>query len=283
VSPNMGRAQAQRVRRIFAYALLTAAIVVTVLPMLWAVGTSFKAPSDYFTRPPRLLPAEPTTMHYRALFEQVGFQRFLVNSAKVMIASTAIALAAGVTGAYSVTRFGTGGRIFLLLVLAQRMAPPVAIAIPFFILMLRLSLLNTWVGLTVTHVAMNLAVALWLMIGFFREVPRELDEAAMVDGCNRFSALVRVVLPLVAPGIAATAILISVFSWNEFFFAVVMTRTAQSQTVPVVVSSFVIPSIGFEWGLMAAAGVVSILPVLGLVFFAQRYLVKGLVSGSVKG
>ena len=279
----MRRSQARMLNRTAAYVLLTAAVVITVSPLLWAVGTSVKAPAEYFTRPPRLIPEEPTPVHYVALFERVGFQRFLLNSAKVMVASTAIALVAGVTGAYSVTRFGTGGRIFLLLVLMQRMAPPVAIAIPFFVLMLRVGLLNNWIGLAATHVAMNLAVALWLMIGFFREVPRELDEAAMVDGCTRFSALVRVVLPLAAPGIAATAILLSVFSWNEFFFAVVMTRTAQAQTVPVIVSSFVIPTIGLEWGLMAAAGVVAVLPVLVLAFFAQRYLVRGLVAGSVKG
>jgi len=207
----------------------------------------------------------------------------MINSLVVATLATVISVGLGALGAYAIARIRTGEKLFMPLLFVQRMAPAVALLIPLFILAANVGALNTLWGLALAHVSFSLPTAVWLMIGFFRELPQSIEEAALIDGCSRWQALLRVVLPLTAPGLAATAILTAIGSWNEFFFAVVFTNTPQAQTLPVALSNLVIPIIETRWGPMASAGVLTVLPVFIFALLVQRHLVSGLTGGAVKG
>jgi len=162
------------------------------------------------------------------------------------------------------------------------MFPPIVTAVPVFLMMRDLRLLNTLTSLVIVYTALNLPFVVWMMRGFFRELPRELEEAAMVDGDSRLGALVRVILPLVTPGLAATAVFCLIVSWNEFLLALVLTQTDASMTLPVGIAGRV-TQYEIKWGVMSAAGVVAMIPILVFAMAVQRYLVRGLSLGAVKG
>jgi multiple sugar transport system permease protein len=265
------------------YLTVAFVLAVEVLPMLWMVATSLKREGQFFTDPPMWLPPQPTLEHYGVLFTQLGFARFIVNSLVVATLTTLFAVGLGALGAYAIARIGTGSRAFIPLLFVQRMAPAAAILIPIFIMISGIGAIDTTWGLALAHLSFSLPAAVWLMIGFFRELPQSVEEAALIDGCSRWQSLWRVVLPLTAPGLAATAILTAIGSWNEFFFAVILTSTPRAQTLPVALSNLVIPIIETRWGPMAAAGVITVLPVFLFALTVQRHLVSGLTGGAVKG
>ncbi len=266
-------------------ALGVAAVVVAVelLPVLWMLVTSLKRDGQYFTDPVLWLPPQPTVEHYVALFTDLNFGAFLRNSFLVATLTTAGSVIFGALGAYAIARIGVGERLFMPLLLVQRMAPAAAIVIPIFLMAAGAGLTDTVWGVALAHLSFSLPTAVWLMIGFFRELPASLEEAALIDGCTRLGALWRVVLPLTAPGLSAVAILTAIGSWNEFFFAVILTNTARGQTLPVALSNLVVPIIEVNWGAMAAGGVVTVLPVFLFSLLVQRHLVAGLTGGAVKG
>jgi multiple sugar transport system permease protein len=273
------------VGRSLTYGAAALAALAALLPVYWMVTISLKGEADQFALPPRWLSFEPTLAHYRDAFFARSFGRYLVTSALVAVLSTACAMILGTLAAYALARFrlphGLGRRLSLW-ILSTRMFPPIVTAVPLFLLMRDVRLLNTVTALVVVYTAFNLPFVVWMMRGFFSEVPRELEEAALVDGDSRLGALVRVVLPLVAPGLAATAVFCLIISWNEFLFALVLTQTDAAMTLPVGIAGRV-TQYEIRWGVMSAAGVVSMTPILVFAMAVQRYLVRGLSLGAVKG
>jgi multiple sugar transport system permease protein len=261
------------------------AVAAALVPVYWMITISLKSEVDQFAVPPRWVLFEPTLAHYRDAFVARSFGRYLFNSVVVAVISTAFAMVLGTLAAYALTRAEFPRRRaerLSLWILSTRMFPPIVTVVPLFLLMRDLRLLNTLVALVIVHTAFNLPFVVWMMRGFFREVPRDLEEAARIDGDSRLGALRRVVLPLVAPGLAATAIFCLIVSWNEFLFALTLAQTDVAMTLPVGIAGRV-TQYEIKWGVMSAAGVVAMLPILVFALAVQRYLVRGLSLGAVKG
>ncbi|PBB87622.1 MULTISPECIES: carbohydrate ABC transporter permease [unclassified Mesorhizobium] len=264
--------------------LTTLFVLATVLlPIYWLVSTSLKSNRE-ITQEGTLYPHVPTLANYVRLFTEKQFGSYLTNSLVVTFASVAIALVAGAMGAYAIARFrlplAMEGKVGLFL-LTLRIIPPVVILIPVYLLMLSLGLLDTWLGLIVTYTAFNVTFCVWMMESFFREIPVDLEEAAMVDGDSRFGAFRRITLPLAAPGLAATAIFAVLVTFNEFLFALALTATPRAMTMPRGTATL-IGRIDTDWASMAAAGVIGALPIVFFALLVQRHLVRGLTMGAVK-
>ncbi|HEY1932932.1 MAG TPA: carbohydrate ABC transporter permease [Acetobacteraceae bacterium] len=246
-------------------------------PALWLLQMSFRHDSDILS--PHLT-FSPTLANYTALWTG-QFPGSFVNSLLASGSSTIVSLLLGVPASYVLARWRfRGERHVALWILATRMAPPIAFTIPFFLAFSWSGLMDTITGLAIIYITFNLALVIWSMRGFFAAVPQSLEEAAWIDGCGVWSAFLRISLPLAAPGLAATGILCFILSWNDFFFALILTRT-QAMTAPVAIVNFM-QYAGWEWGKIAAAGVLVMLPVLVFTFFVRSYLVSGLMAGGVK-
>jgi multiple sugar transport system permease protein len=235
---------------------LGVALVTALAPVYWMITISLKTEIDQFATPPKWFSFTPTLEHYYDAFVTRSFGQYLLTSAIVAVVSTAFALVIGTLAAYALTRFRLPynlGRKLSLWILSTRMFPAIVTAVPLFL----------------------------MMRGFFAEVPRDLEEAALVDGDSRLGALVRVVLPLVSPGLAATAVFCLIVCWNEFLFALVLTQTDAAMTLPVGIAGRV-TQYEIKWGVMSAAGVVAMMPILVFALAMQRYLVRGLSLGAVK-
>jgi multiple sugar transport system permease protein len=265
--------------------LLAAALAAALLPVYWLATISLKRPVDQFAVPPIWLHFEPTLEHYREILEARPFGAYLWNSAVAAGGSTILALILGTLAAYGLARFKLPGGLEERLsfwIISTRMFPPIVSIVPLFLLMNRLDLLNTRLSLVLIYTSFNLPLVVWMMRGFFEEVPVEMEEAALVDGMNRWQALLRVVLPMTAPGLAATAVFCLIMAWNEFLFALVLAQTDAAMTVPVGIAGQV-THYQIRWGAMSAAGVMAMVPILVFAFAVQRYLVRGLSMGAVKG
>lgn len=267
------------------YVVLTAALVIAVAPVYWMLSISLKTEVDQFAVPPRWIWFAPTFAHYYDAFFARSFGRYLVTSLTVATLSTICAVTLGTLAAYGLARFklraGLDRRLSIW-ILSTRMFPPIVTAVPLFLMMRDLRLLNTITALVIVYTALNLPFVVWMMRGFFRELPKELEEAAMVDGDSRLGALRRVILPLVTPGLAATAVFCLIVSWNEFLLGLVLTQTDASMTLPVGIAGRV-TQYEIKWGVMSAAGVVAMIPILVFAMAVQKYLVRGLSLGAVKG
>lgn len=267
------------------YVVLIAALIATLSPVYWMLTISLKTEVDQFAVPPRWFRFDVTFANYYDAFFSRSFGQYLLTSATVALISTACALVIGTLAAYALARFRLPRRLdqkLGLWILSTRMFPAIVTAIPLFLLMRDLRLLNTKASLVIVYTAFNLPFVVWMMRGFFAELPRDLEEAAMVDGDSRLGALVRILLPLVAPGLAATAVFCLIVSWNEFLFALVLTQTDAAMTLPVGIAGRV-TQYEIKWGVMSAAGVVAMMPILVFALAVQRYLVRGLSLGAVKG
>jgi multiple sugar transport system permease protein len=274
-----------RQTRIFKTGLLVLALVTALAPVYWMLTISLKTEVDQFAIPPKWFSFSPTLQHYTDAFVTRSFGQYLLTSAIVAVVSTFFALLIGTLAAYALTRFRLPynlDRKLSLWILSTRMFPAIVTAVPLFLMMRDLRLLNTKASLIIVYTAFNLPFVVWMMRGFFAEVPRDLEEAALVDGESRLGALVRVVLPLVSPGLAATAVFCLIVSWNEFLFALVLTQTDAAMTLPVGIAGRV-TQYEIKWGVMSAAGVVAMMPILIFALAMQRYLVRGLSLGAVKG
>ena len=257
------------------FGVLLLALVLS--PALWLLQMSFRRSDDILSARPRFA---PTLDNYAALWTG-QFPATFVHSLLASGISTAVSLLLGVPAAYALARWRfAGARQLGLWILATRMAPPIAFTIPFFLAFSWVGLMDTLTGLALIYVTFNLALVIWSMRGFFAAVPRSLEEAAWIDGCGIWSAFLRIALPLAAPGLAATGILCFILSWNDFFFALILPRT-RAMTAPVAIVNFM-QYAGWEWGKIAAAGVLVMLPVLVFTFFVRAYLVRGLMAGGVK-
>lgn len=252
-------------------------LLLVLFPFIWLVQMSFRPNRDIFGYD---LLFSPTLDHYRALWTGV-FPSSFINSLVTSVSSTALALVIGVPAAYALSRGGVRSpRRMALWILATRMAPPIAYTIPFFLAYRYLGLLDTRIGLIVIYLTFNLALVIWMMQPFFDNLPRELEEAAWIDGGEVWQTFRIIALPLAAPGLAATAVICFVLSWNDFFYALILTRT-QALTAPVAVVNF-IQYTGWEWGRIAAAGTLVMLPVVIFSLAVRNYLVRGLTAGGTK-
>ncbi|HEX6189501.1 MAG TPA: carbohydrate ABC transporter permease [Pyrinomonadaceae bacterium] len=271
--------------RFLKYAVIIIALLLTLAPVYWMITISFKREVDQFALPPKWFVFTPTLEHYADAFINRSFGQYLFNSLFVAVASTICALVIGTLAAYALARFRLPwnlDRKLALWILSTRMFPAIVTAVPLFLIMRAVWLVNTRVSLIIVYTGLNLPFVVWMMRGFFAEVPRDLEEAAMVDGDSRMGAFWRVVLPLVAPGLAATAVFCLIVSWNEFLFALVLTQTDDAMTLPVGIAGRV-TQYGIKWGAMSAAAVVAMVPILVFALSVQRYLVRGLSLGAVKG
>ena len=271
--------------RALKYLLLLLSLVAALAPVYWMITISLKSEVDHFATPPPWFNFTPTLEHYYDAFVTRPFGQYLITSAVVAVGSTMCALVLGTLAAYALARFRLPydlDRKLSLWILSTRMFPAIVTAVPLFLMMRDLRLLDTKASLIIVYTAFNLPFVVWMMRGFFDEVPRDLEEGALVDGDSRLGALVRVVLPLVAPGLAATAVFCLIVSWNEFLFALVLTQTDASMTLPVGIAGRV-TQYEIKWGVMSAAGAVAMMPILIFALAMQRYLVRGLSLGAVKG
>jgi multiple sugar transport system permease protein len=272
-----------RLPRIGLYAALMAILVIVIFPFWWMVDTSLKHPVDIFGGV-TLYPHSPTGDNYRRLFDTYHFGSYLVNSVVVVTVSVAVSLAIGTLAAYSLARFRLRwglNQSALVVALLVRMIPGILLVIPLYITLAHWSLLNTRLGLILIYTGLNTSFVIWMMQSFIAEIPRDIEEAAMVDGDSRLTALWRVVVPLAAPGLAATAIFSVIVTYNDFLIALSLTSTPKAQTVPVGVSTL-IGKIQIEFGPMAAAGVIGALPIIIFALIVQRHFVRGLTLGAVK-
>jgi multiple sugar transport system permease protein len=262
---------------------LVLAVLVAIVPIVWMLETSFKSNRE-ITQDGTLYPHHVSTSSYHSLFSGRQFGSYLANSIEVTLASVLIALVLGSLAAYSLARFRLWMRIDRWVgigLLTARILPPIVIVVPAYLLMARLHLLDSKLGLIIVYSAFNVSLVVWMMESFFREIPIDLEEAAMVDGDSRLTAFRRIILPLAAPGLVATAIFATIVTYNEFLFALVLTSTPHAQTMPVGASTL-IGRINTDWASMSAAGVIGALPIVIFAVAVQRHLVRGLTMGAVK-
>ena len=271
-----------RASRVGLFIAVAVALSVSLGPFLWFATTSLKTPVEITSVPPGFWPSG-TLEPFRSALVDHNLGLYVRNSALVAGATTLVVLLFASLAAYALSRLHVPGRRLLLLaVLAASMFPQVAIAGPVWRILRGLGLLNTHAGLVVPYVSLTLPLAIWLLASFFRELPPELEEAARVDGCTRLGALARVVAPVAAPGVFTTAILVFIYAWNEFFFALLLLSDPSKHTLPVGIALFP-GQYTMPWGEIAAASVVATLPLVALVLVFQRRIVRGLAAGAVKG
>jgi multiple sugar transport system permease protein len=273
----------ERIGLTFVYLALGVAILLALFPFWWMIDTSLKRPVDIFSGV-ALWPQQLTLDSYYRLVNDYHFGSFLLNSVIIVASAVAVSLVLGTLAAYALARFRMrfGVRqMALYLVLLVRMLPGIMLCIPLYIVLARWGLLNTRLGLILIYAGLNTSFVVWMMQSFIEEIPRDIEEAAMVDGDSRLSALWRIVIPLAAPGLVATAIFSVITTYNDFIIALTLTSTPDAQTIPVGVSTL-IGKIEIQWGPMAAAGVVGALPIVIFALVVQRNFVRGLTLGAVK-
>jgi ABC-type glycerol-3-phosphate transport system permease component len=269
--------------RIVTHGVLGLMVAVSLFPIVWGVVTSIKLPGDLVSYPPRWIPTAVTIEHYREVFLNSNMTRYFLNSLLVSGLTILLTLTIGMHGGYAASRGRFRGKAALLfIILATIMIPGISVLVPLYMLAARLHLLNTYLVLVLIYTAWQVPTVLWFMRGFFDAIPPELEEAAQVDGCSRLQAFYRVVLPLTQPGLAASAILVFVYVWNEFIIALTMSTKDDMRLIPVGLY-FYISQFGVEWGKLMAAVTVAILPIIVLFVILQRRFVQGLTSGAIKG
>jgi len=279
-------ARAVRIRRwvglVLTWATLIAALIFFLGPFFWILTTSVKANEDYFAYPPVWVPADASLKHYAALFTRSSGARYFTNSLVISTLSMLAALLVSVPTAYSIARWRFGGGFLSLLLLVLRMLPAIALIIPLYIMYKQLGLTNSYFGLVIVYTVLYVPFAVWLLVGFLRDFPVEIEEAALIDGCSRLRALISVVVPIIAPGLAVVALFSFIATWNEFLFAIVLTGI-ETKTMMVLVTSFTSGGTDMFYGEASASVVLGVLPAFVVAFVLQRYLVKGLALGGTKG
>jgi ABC-type sugar transport system, permease component len=263
------------------YVLMFAAMVWALMPILWMMLSSVKTQVNMFSMPPKFFFA-PTFQTYRDMFTGSGnFGEFLSNSVIVTLSTTILSVVLGLMGGFAIARgnFKRENSISSWII-STRMAPIPAVILPLYLMFAKVGLIGTTVGLVFAYTTFNLPFALWMMATFFKDVPVDMEEAAMIDGCSKFEAFRRIAVPAAAPGIVATAILCLMFSWNDFAFASVFSGRG-TQTVPVA-ASLLISQHGIQWGQAMATGTIIIMPMAICGLAVRKYLVRGLSMGAVK-
>ena len=266
------------VRAALFWLLLLATLGFLLFPFVWMVLGSFKTQAEFMAYPPRWL-FVPTLDNYVKVFVRGDFLRFTVNSLIIALGSTGLSLALGVPAAYSIARYRQT-RLGMLL-LTARMAPGIAFLIPWFILFSKLRMVDTYPAVMVTHMVVVLPLVIWVLVSFFEDVPRDLEDAGLIDGCSLTGVFLRIALPLARPGIVATAMLGIIASWNNFIFSLILAGNS-TRTLPVAIFNFVSYD-SLNWGGLTAASSIITLPVLAMAVLVQQHIVRGLTFGALKG
>ncbi len=264
------------------YVIAIGSVFITLVPILWLILTSFRPVLEITSPRLILLPRDPTLQNYIDVFTRYKTTDYLANSIIVSVGVVLTNLIIGPPAAYALARFRfPGERIILAMIIVFRMIPVVTAMIPLFIVFSVLGLLNTYAGLIVAHTAFKLPVTIWVLRGFFIDVPKELDDSARVDGCSTFGTFLRIALPLVKPGLAAAGVLAFLWTWNDLIVTLILSTSDKTVMLPLGLTKFVL-EFGVDWGPMTAAGVIVFLPTVVFIFVAERYLVGGLTLGGVK-
>jgi ABC-type glycerol-3-phosphate transport system permease component len=271
------------VKRPWLWTFVIAAMLIPIaFPLYWALVASLTSEAVLFSEP-SLWPREPMLDHYRALFATRDFWTPVRNSLVVAGATTVFCVTVGSLAAYALARLEFRGKALILgFILAVSMFPQISIVSPLYLLLRELRLINTYPGLIMPYMTFAMPLTVWLLVGYFRQLPKDLEEAALVDGASRFMAFTKIIIPLAMPGLATTAILAFIYCWNEFLFALSFTLGPERQTVPVAIALFR-GEYQVPWGEILAASVLATAPVAAMVLVFQRRIVQGLTSGAVKG
>lgn len=264
------------------YIILVVAVIFVLIPVFWMISTALKPETDLFTTPPRLWPDSPNLDAFIRVFTDYPFLDYFRNSLLTVVTSTLISLIFSALAGYGASRFNFRGKgSFLTFLLISQMFPSVMLVIPYFKIIQAAGLYNTQAALIITYVSFTIPFCSWMMYGYFKSIPRELDEAAAIDGCSRLRTFLTVVLPLSLPGIVATGIYAFITGWNEYLFALILTSSEDQKTVPIGIGQL-IGQYKIEWNDLMAASIYAVIAVMIVFIFLQRYLISSLTAGAVK-
>jgi len=263
------------------YLPITLILLFAIGPYMWTAISSITLESELYRPDFRFFPENPTIENYVRLFTKLNFAANMIDSLIIAIATAVVGLLITVPASYSFSRFNfKGKKILLMQFLVINMFPIMLLIIPLFIMMKVLHLMDTYFALIIAYSTFTIPFSVWMMTSFFNAIPTELDKAAQIDGCTRIGAMIRVVLPVVMPGVLSTGIYIFITAWNEYLYAAILTNSSV-RTIPIALQNM-IGEYQIEWGLLTAGGVLSALPVIILFFFIQKQLISGMTAGAVK-
>jgi multiple sugar transport system permease protein len=269
--------------RVSDYVILSLFVVISLLPLIWMVSTALKSTDRLFEYPPRLIPDTPTLAGFAGVLGDPLWHRYFFNSFVVAAAVTLVSVVLGTAAGYGFSRFDFRGKKALLLgILGSNLFPATALIIPLFVYLSRFGLIDSYPGLFVSHLLFALPIVVWLMIGFFERVPVDLEEAAMIDGCTRMGAILRVAIPLVLPGLISSGVVAFLSSWTEFLYAVTLMNSEKMRTVAVGIF-LEMGQYDIGWNRLMAACVLINIPVIALFLLFSRHFVQGWVDGATKG
>jgi len=263
--------------------LISVAVIIILFPFYWLIVTSLKMESEIYRIPPSVFPDAITFENYKYAIFQTKIPIYFLNSLIYAGGTLLVVLICSSLAAYSMSRFKFRGKgIYLLIVLLTQLMPLTTLIVPIYILFGRFNLINNRLGLIAVYSAIQIPIALWLLLGFFNAIPREIDEAARIDGCNTLQILMKMILPLSKPGIVAVSISVIISIWQEFMLAMTFTRTDTLRPLMAGVSASITKA-GIKWGQINATGVIALIPIIIIYLFCQKYLIQGLTGGAVKG
>lgn len=258
-------------------------LAVCVFPFVWMALSSIKTLGELYTVPPVWLPKTPTLENYRKVLFESNVPRYFINSTVISLGATAIALALAIFASYGFARFNFRGKAgYQAFILIGQLLPTAAIIVPLFITLRWLGLVNTYLGLILVYMILTLPLSVWMLTSYFKAIPVELEEAAIIDGASRLGVLFRITLPLSLPGVVAIVIYAFVTTWNEFIFALVLAQDARVKTLPIGIAEFT-TEFNTDWGAVMAASLIMTLPIAILFFAMQRLFIGGLTAGALKG
>lgn len=270
-------------QKIAKYALACIFVVFSVFPFVWMVSSSIKPQARMYTIPPQWIPLSPTLEHYRFSLFETSLLRFFFNSLFVASVTTIVSIALAVFAGYGFARSRFRGRdVIAISILFSQMLPAAVIVVPLYVVLLKVQLLDTYPSLIITYLFYTLPLCTWMLRGFFANIPSELEDAAMIDGCTRIGALVKVLIPISAPAIAATATYAFIVAWQEFLFALCFTTSPKVQTLPIGIAGF-IGQFNVNWGGVMASSTIASLPILIPFMIFYRRFVEGFAEGAVTG
>lgn len=266
------------------YLLITVIALVSAFPILWMLSTSLKPSNQIYTSPPRLISEKGLTVeHFAQVIGDKRVIRYFLNSIVITISATLLGLLVGFSAGYGFSRFTfIGKRLLMVSVLISRMIPRIVLAIPLYVLLTQIGFINSIPSVVMVYLIISLPLASWLMKTFFDKIPKELDDAALIDGCNRFTTLVRVILPLSLPGIFSVGMYIFISTWTEFLLGLIMTSSFMTRPLTVGLMYYM-EEYGVEWGALMSASILLSVPVIVVFLIFHKYLIRGLSEGAVKG
>ncbi|WP_445492728.1 carbohydrate ABC transporter permease [Niallia sp. 03133] len=273
----------KKTNRLFFYLMIILVTGLSFFPLYWIFITSIKQKEELYSIPATLITFKPTIKHYIDVFSAQAFASYYWNSTVVAALTVVTTLTFGSMIAYAIARLQFRGKAVLLLAItATSMFPPMTMVLPIFMALRDLHLLNTYSGLSLTHAAFGLPMVVWLLSALFKEIPKEIEEASLIDGYNRFQSFIKIMLPLSLPAMVTAAVLVFVHSWNEFLFAFILMSDPERKTLPVAIMMFPGEN-DFPWATISAAIILAVIPLILLIFLFQKRLIQGMTNGSIKG